>query len=182
MKRIRLWDKEFELLLTYEEIRQAVKKMAVRIKSDLEGKEVLFICILNGAFMFASDLMKELELKDAEISFCKFASYSGTNSSGLTKELIGLNETVNGRTVVILEDIVDSGQTMAGVIEQALKKGAKEVKIATLLFKPGALKADIVIDYAGINIANDFVVGYGLDYDRRGRNLKDIYTLVKKGC
>jgi hypoxanthine phosphoribosyltransferase len=179
MKRIKLWDKEFELLIPSEVIQVAVRKMAVRMKSDLEGKEALFICVLNGAFMFASDLMKELELEDAEITFCKFASYSGTNSSGCAKELIGLNETIRGRSVVILEDIVDSGQTMAGVVEQVMNKGAKEVKIATLLFKPGALKADITVDYAGISIGNDFVVGYGLDYDRRGRNLKDIYVLVK---
>lgn len=178
MKHIKLWDKEFEISLPFEEIQLAVKKMAVKMKSDLEGKEALFICILNGAFMFASDLMKELELTDAEITFLKIASYSGTNSNGTIQELIGLNEVITGRTVVILEDIVDTGQTIAGVIEQILNKGAKEVKIATLLFKPGALKADIVIDYVGIIIQNDFVVGYGLDYDRRGRNLKDIYTLI----
>jgi len=178
MKRIKLWDKEFEISLPFEEIQLAVRNMAVKMKSDLEGKEPLFICILNGAFIFASDLMRELELPDAEITFLKIASYSGMSSNGVSKELIGLNETISGRTVVILEDIIDSGQTVAGVIEQILKKGAKEVKVATLLFKPGALKADIVIDYFGIIIQNDFVVGYGLDYNRRGRNLKDIYTLV----
>jgi hypoxanthine phosphoribosyltransferase len=179
MRRIKIWDKEFELMLTYEEIQQAVKKMAARMKSDLEGKDVLFICILNGSFMFAADLMKELELTDAEISFLKVASYSGTSSNGTVKELIGLNESLEERTVVILEDIVDTGVTMAGVVKQVLSKGAKEVKVATLLFKPGALRTDITIDYIGISIENDFVVGYGLDYDRRGRNLKDIYTLVK---
>ena len=129
--------------------------------------------------MFASDLMKELELPDAEITFLKLASYSGTNSSGATKELIGLNESIAGRSVVILEDIIDSGHTMSGIIRQVLSKGAKELKIATLLFKPEAVKVDIAIDYKGFIINNDFVVGYGLDYDRRGRNLKDIYTLVK---
>jgi len=179
MKRIKLWDKEFEILLTFEEIQLAIKNMAVKMRVDLESKQTLFICILNGAFMFASDLMKELELPDAEISFLKIASYSGTGSNGVTKVLIGLNEEIAGRTVVILEDIIDSGQTIAGVIGQVLSKGAKEVKIATLLFKPGALKADVVIDYVGIVVQNDFVVGYGLDYDRRGRNLKDIYTLMK---
>lgn len=178
MKRIKLWDKVFEISLPFEEIQLAVRNMAVKMKFDLEGKETLFVCILNGAFMFASDLMKELELPDAEISFLKLASYSGTSSNGVTKELIGLNESVAGRTVVIIEDIVDSGNTIAGVIEQVLDKGAKEVKVATLLFKPGALKANIVIDYFGIIIQNDFVVGYGLDYNKRGRNLKDIYTLV----
>lgn len=179
MKRIRLWDKEFELSLTSEEIQLAIREMASKMRTDLPDKEVLFICILNGAFMFASDLMKELELQDAEITFLKLASYSGITSDGVTKELIGLNENIEGRTVVILEDIVDSGQTMAGVIEQVLNKGAKEVKVATLLFKPGALKANIKIDYFGLIVQNDFVVGYGLDYNRRGRNLKDIYTLIK---
>jgi hypoxanthine phosphoribosyltransferase len=179
MKRIKLWDKEFEILVPFEVIQLVIKNMAVKMKSDLEGKQTIFICILNGAFMFASDLMKELDLPDAEISFLKMASYSGTSSNGVTKVLIGLNEEIAGRTVVILEDIIDSGQTIAGVIEQVLSKGAKEVKIATLLFKPGALKADVIIDYVGIVVQNDFVVGYGLDYDRRGRNLKDIYTLVR---
>ena len=178
MKRVKLWDKEFEISLPYADIQLAIKQMAEKMKTDLEGKETLFICILNGAFMFASELMKELELTDAEISFLKLASYIGTSSSGEVKELIGLNEVITGRTVVILEDIVDTGHTIKGVIEQLVGKGAKEVKVATLLFKPDALKVDIKLDYVGLEIPNDFIVGFGLDYDRRGRNLKDIYTLV----
>lgn len=179
MKRIKLWDKEFEISLPYEKIQEAVKRMADRMKEDLEGKSVLFVCILNGSFMFAADLMKELELPDAEISFLKLASYSGTDSTGHIKELIGFNENIHDRTVVILEDIVDTGHTIADVISKIKAKGAREVKIATLLFKPEALKAVIHLDYIGLEIPNDFIVGYGLDYDRRGRNLKDIYTLVK---
>jgi hypoxanthine phosphoribosyltransferase len=179
MKRIKLWDKEFEVSIPYSDIQLAVKKMAEKMRSDLEGKETLFVCILNGAFMFASELMKELELKDAEISFMKLASYTGTNSTGVVKELIGLNEVITGRTVVILEDIVDTGHTIKGVIEQVIHHGAADVKIATLLFKPEALKVDLHLDYVGITIPNDFIVGFGLDYDRRGRNFKDIYTLVK---
>lgn len=179
MKRIKVWDKEFEISLPFEEIQLAIKQMAVKMKPDLEGKETLFICILNGSFMFASDLLKELELTDAEISFVKLASYTGTNSTGVTTELIGLNENISGRTVVILEDIVDTGHTMVDVVAQIKQKEAKEVKIATLLFKPAALKTDITLDYVGKEIPNDFIVGYGLDYNRRGRNLKDIYTLVK---
>lgn len=180
MKRVKLWDKEFEISIPFVEIQAAIKQMAVKMKPDLEGKEPLFICILNGSFMFASDLMKELELTDAEISFLKVASYSGTNSTGEIKELIGLNENLSGRTVVILEDIVDSGHTMVDVVAQIKSKGAKEVKVATMLFKPAALKTQIKLDYVGKEIPNDFIVGYGLDYDRRGRNLKDIYTLVKE--
>ncbi|MEI6275655.1 MAG: hypoxanthine phosphoribosyltransferase [Prolixibacteraceae bacterium] len=179
MKRVKLWDKEFEISHPYEEIQAAIKKMAAQMKVDLEGKSALFVCILNGSFMFAADLMKELELNDAEISFLKLASYTGTSSSGEIKELIGLNESIQDRTVVILEDIVDSGHTIEDVIRQINIRGAREVKIATLLFKPDAIKVNIHLDYIGIEIPNDFIVGYGLDYDRRGRNLKDIYTLVK---
>ena len=179
MRRIKLWDKEFEISLPYEEIQAAIQKMAAQMKQDLEGKNTLFVCILNGSFMFAADLMKELNLLDAEISFLKLASYSGTASSGEIKELIGLNENILNRTVVVLEDIVDSGHTIADVMAQINALGAKEVKIATLLFKPAALKTKIHLDYVGIEIPNDFIVGYGLDFDRRGRNLKDIYTLVK---
>ena len=179
MKRIKLWDKEFEISLPFEEIQTAIKKMAAQMKIDLEGKSALFVCILNGSFMFAADLMKELELNDAEISFLKLASYTGTASTGEIKELIGFNEDIKDRTVVILEDIVDSGHTIADVMAQITERGAKEVKIATLLFKPDAMKMKIHLDYVGIVIPNDFIVGYGLDYDRRGRNLKDIYTLVK---
>jgi len=180
MKRVKLWDKEFEVSLPNADIQIAIKKMADTMGKELEGKETLFICILNGAFMFASELMKEIELTDAEISFLKLASYTGTGSTGEVKELIGLNEVITGRTVVILEDIVDTGHTIKGVIKQLIEKGAKEVKVAALLFKPNALKVDIKLDYVGIEIPNDFIVGFGLDYDRRGRNFKDIYTLIKE--
>ena len=179
MKRVQLWDKEFEISHPYEEIQAVVKKMAAQMRTDLEGRNPLFVCILNGSFMFAADLLKELELNDAEISFLKLASYSGTSSTGEIKELIGLNENLDGRVVVILEDIVDSGHTIADVVKQVSARGASEVKIATLLFKPDAVKVEVALNYIGISIPNDFIVGYGLDYDRRGRNLKDIYTLVK---
>ena len=180
MKRIKVWDKEFEISLNYSDIQHAIKQIAKKMKVDLKGKETLFICILNGAFMFAAELMKEVELNDSEISFLKLSSYSGIGSTGDVKELIGVNEVIADRTIVILEDIVDSGQTVKEVYDQLYKKGAKEVKIATLLFKPDALKVNINIDYIGIVIPNDFIVGFGLDYNRRGRNLKDIYTLVKE--
>ena len=145
MKRVKLWDKEFEISHPFEEIQVAIKKMAARMRTDLEGKSALFVCILNGSFMFAADLMKELELNDAEISFLKLASYSGTSSTGEIKELIGLNENITDRTVVILEDIVDSGHTIEDVIKQISSRGAKEVKIATLLYKPDAVPFDKVV-------------------------------------
>ena len=180
MRRIKLWDKEFEISLPYADIQLAIKEMADIMKKDLVNKETLFICILNGAFMFASELLKELDLDDAEITFLKLASYEGTSSTGKFKELIGLNEKIAGRTVVILEDIVDTGHTIKHVIEQVKNKGALDVKIATMLFKPEALQVDLALDYVGKVIPNDFIVGFGLDYDRRGRNFKDIYTLVKE--
>ena len=180
MKRIKVWDKEFEISLNYSDIQHAIRQIAEKMKVDFEGKETLFICILNGAFMFAAELMKEVELNDSEISFLKLSSYSGIGSTGDVKELIGVNEVIAGRTIVILEDIVDTGQTVSKVHDQLISKGAREVRIATLLFKPDALKVKINIDYAGIVIPNDFIVGFGLDYNRRGRNLKDIYTLVKE--
>jgi len=180
MKRINVWDKEFEISLYFTDIQHAIRQIAQKMKVDLEGKETLFICILNGAFMFAAELMKEVELNDSEISFLKLSSYSGIGSTGDIKELIGVNEVITDRTIVILEDIVDTGQTVKKVYDQLINKGAKEVRIATLLFKPGALKVNINVDYIGILIPNDFIVGFGLDYNRRGRNLKDIYTLVKE--
>ena len=180
MKRIKIWDKEFEISLNYSDIQYSIRQIANKMKVDLKGKETLFICVLNGAFIFAAELMKEVELHDSEISFLKLSSYSGISSTGEIKELIGFNEVIAGRNIVILEDIVDSGRTVKLVCDQLMNKGAKEVKIATLLFKPDALKVNINIDYIGIVIPNDFIVGFGLDYNRRGRNLKDIYALIKK--
>jgi len=180
MKRIKIWDKEFEISINYSDIQHSIREIANKMKVDLEGKETLFICVLNGAYMFAAELMKEVELHDSEISFLKLASYSGISSTGEIKELIGFNEVIAGRNIVILEDIVDSGRTVKLVCEQLMNKGAKEVRIAALLFKPDALMVDIQIDYTGIVIPNDFIVGFGLDYNRRGRNLRDIYTLVKE--
>jgi len=178
MDRIRLWDKEFEKSISYETIKSTIKNMAKEMRPAVEGKNTLFICILNGSFMFASDLMKELCIPDSEISFLKLSSYQGTNSTGKVKELIGLNENIKGRNVVILEDIIDSGHTILNVLEQLKGKEVAEVKVATLFFKPEALETDIMPDYTGFEIPNDFIVGYGLDYDRLGRNLKDIYTLA----
>lgn len=180
MKRVKLWDKEFEVSLPNEEILESIGKMAGQIREDLEGKNPLFLCVLNGCFMFAADLLKEVELTDAEVSFVKLASYEGTSTTENVKQLIGLNEDLKGRTVVIVEDIVDSGITISNLIEQVKERGAADIRVATLLFKPNALKRDVTLNYVGLEIPNDFIVGYGLDYDGRGRNLKDIYTLVSE--
>lgn len=180
MKNVTIIDKEFELFIPYEKIRSIVEEMAEKMNNDLKDKNPLFICILNGSFMFAAEIFKRISLLDAEISFIKLASYSGTTTTGSVKELIGLNEDLTGRTVVVLEDIVDSGITIAKTIEQIQSKNPLEIKIATLLLKPDALRVKVPLDYIGIEIPNDFIVGYGLDYNGRGRNLIDIYKVTEK--
>lgn len=178
MGNIKVLDKEFELFIPYEKIRSVVEKMADDMNRDLAGKSPLFLCVLNGAFMFAAEVFKRVSLLDTEISFVKLASYEGTSSTGKLKELIGLNEDLQGRTVVILEDIIDTGITIENTIKQIKAKNAAEVYVATLLLKPEALIREINIDYVGLEIPNDFIVGYGLDYNGRGRNLIDIYKVV----
>jgi len=179
MKNVLIHDKEFELFIPYEKIRSIVEEMAEKMNNDFQDKNPLFICILNGSFMFAAEIFKRISLLDAEISFIKLASYSGTNTTGSVKQLIGLNEDLTGRTVIILEDIVDSGITIANTIEQIQAKNPAEIKIATLLLKPDALQIKVQLDYIGLEIPNDFIVGYGLDYNGRGRNLIDIYKVTE---
>ncbi len=178
MSRVKILDKEFELSIPESELLKAVDQVAERINKDLEGKNPLMICVLNGSFMFASDLMKRITIP-CEISFVKLTSYSGTNSTGKVKELIGLNEDITDRTIVLLEDIVDTGLTIIDTVEQVKAMGPAEVRVATMLFKPDACKRDVTLDYIGMNIPNDFIVGYGLDYDGFGRNLNGIYTVVE---
>jgi hypoxanthine phosphoribosyltransferase len=180
MRNVTILDKEFELFIPYEKIRAIIEEMAEKMNNDLKDKNPLFICILNGSFMFAAEVFKRISLLDAEISFVKLASYSGTSTTGTVKELIGLNESLTGRTVVVLEDIVDSGITIAKTIEQIQSKNPLEIKIATLLLKPDALQVKVPLDYIGLEIPNDFIVGYGLDYNGRGRNLIDIYKVIDK--
>jgi len=178
MSIIQILDKKFETFIPFEKINAAIKQMAVKINNDLKEKTPIFLVILNGSFMFAGDLMKKMEFP-CEISFIKLASYAGTQSTENVKELIGFNEDIKGRTIVIVEDIIDSGFTLAGVTKQLNEMGAGEVKIATLLFKPQAFKETYKIDYIGLDIPNDFIVGYGLDYNQQGRNYKDIYKIVE---
>lgn len=179
MKEIQLKDKRFRINIAGNDILTQVKRVANEVNRDLKGQNPLFLVVLNGAFMFASDLMKHIEI-DCEISFVKLASYQGTQSTEKVKELIGLNEDLYGRTVVIVEDIVDTGITMEGIISDLLKKGVADVRIATLLFKPQAFQKDYKIDYIGMDIPNDFIVGYGLDYDGLGRNFQDIYKIIEQ--
>lgn len=177
MTTVRVSDKEFELFIPYEKILSVVEQLAGEMNEKLKDEKPLFLSILNGSFMFAADLFKCITLPDAEISFVKMASYKGENSTGVVKELLGLNEDITGRTVVVLEDIVDSGNTIKQIIEQLKNKKVKEVKVATLLFKPESLKEKIKPDYVGFEIPDDFIVGYGLDYNGKGRNLIDIYKI-----
>ena len=177
MRLITIKDKQFKSYISSVKISEAVKKVAEKINSDLAGESPVFLAVLNGSFMFAADLMKEINLP-CEISFVKLASYHGTTSSGTITELIGLNQDLSGRTVVIIEDIVDTGNTVEKLAELLNNKKVKSFKIATAFFKPTAYTKKIKIDYIGLEIPNDFVVGYGLDYDGLGRNLKDVFVLA----
>lgn len=179
MDKVKVRDKEFTLFLTAEDIDKAVEQVAEMINLDMQGKEPLFLCILNGAFVFASDLLKKVEV-DCEISFVKLSSYSGTRTTNTVKELIGLDQSLEGRIVIIVEDIIDTGITMAYTLDKLRDLGAVDVRIATLLFKPEAFKKEYAIDYVGIAIPNKFIVGYGLDYDGHGRNLPDIYQIIEE--
>lgn len=179
MDRIKLHDKEFDIFIPYEKINEAVKKVANEINNDLKGEDVLFICILNGSFMFTAELFKEVELDEPEVTFLKLSSYEGTDTTGQVKKLIGLNEPVRGRTLVVLEDIIDTGITIVEVMNMLKEHHPKDVKIATLLLKPEKFGDKMPIDYVGMEIGNDFIVGFGLDYDQKGRNLKDIYKVVE---
>jgi len=179
MNTIQIKDKQFFLSIPEVEIQAAVLKIAEAINRDIADKNPLFICVLNGAFMFAGDLMKNVNIP-CEITFIKLASYEGLYTTGAVKEIIGLNESVVGRNVVVVEDIVDTGITMERILSSLQAKGANEIRVCTFLQKPDALQRDITVDYVAMNIPNEFIVGYGLDYDGYGRNLKDIYTVVSE--
>jgi hypoxanthine phosphoribosyltransferase len=176
MKRIRIKDKHFTVYIPSEQIQKRIDEVAEKINTELAGKRPLFLAVLNGSFLFAADLMKRLTI-DCEISFIKVASYHGTSSSGNVKQLIGLNEDLRHRTVVVLEDIVDTGLTLESLRNQIMKMEPRELKFVTLLFKPEAYTRDIKIDYIGLEVPNHFLVGYGLDYDGLGRNMEDIFVL-----
>lgn len=178
MSIVQIKDKTFKTFIPEQEILQRVKAVADRLNHDMEGKNPLFLAVLNGSFMFAADLMRNITIP-SEISFVKLASYQGTTTTGEVKEVIGINEDLTGRTVVIVEDIVDAGFTMKRMLETLGTRGPESLHICTLLLKPGKLQVKLDVEYAAMEIPNDFIVGYGLDYDQQGRNLRDIYTLVK---
>jgi hypoxanthine phosphoribosyltransferase len=175
---IKVHDKSFDIYLPEAKIQEKVKELAEEINKDYAGKKPLFIAILNGSFMFASDLFKYLTI-DAEICFIKLASYKGMKSSGNVVTAIGLDQDLIGREVIIVEDIVDTGKTLSEFLPKLQHQQPASLKIASLLHKPEALKHPLTIDYVGFTIPNKFVVGYGLDYDGLGRNLKEIYQVVQ---
>ncbi len=178
MKEITILDRKFREMIPESDIGIRIAEMAEEINRDYEGREVVFLVILNGAFMFASDLFRKIRL-DAKISFVKLASYEGTRSSGNVRELIGVNEDISDKHLIVVDDIIDTGHTLEAIIEELSKRRVAGVKVAALLFKPAAYLKNIPVDYAGFKIPNDFVVGYGLDYEGYGRNLTSIYTLTK---
>ena len=176
--RVQVHDKVFEKSIEFDKIDKAIGRIADKLNNDLHDKNPLFLSVLNGAFMFSADLFKKLSFP-CEISFVKLASYSGTNSTENVRHLIGFDEDIKGRTVVVVEDIIDSGLTMIEVMKQLEEKEVGEIRIATLLFKPEAFKGNYKVHYVGMEIPNDFIVGYGLDYNKHGRNFKDIYKIVE---
>ena len=178
METIKIHDKWFRTSYTETEILKHIKEVADRINNDMKGKNPLFLAVLNGSFMFAADLMKMINIP-CEISFVKLASYEGTMSTGKIKEVFGINEDISGRTIIIVEDIVESGLTMKRMIDTLGTRNPESVHICTLLLKPERLQVNLDIEYAAMKIPNDFIVGYGLDYDRQGRDSRDIYTLVE---
>lgn len=178
-KVITVKDKQFEIFINQADVELNIGKIAAQMNVDLDGKHPIFVAVLNGAFMFASELMKEVSIP-SEITFVRLASYEGTRSTNKVEEVLGLNESIKDRTVVVLEDIVDTGNTMISLINELSKHEPKEIKIATLLLKPDALQHPIRPDYVALEIPSDFILGYGLDYDGYGRNLKDIYKIIEK--
>lgn len=176
MNTVKLHDKTFKPFLSEKEIQTAIQKLAVEIQKDYQDLNPIFIGILNGSFLFTADLVREFT-GDCEVTFLRMASYEGTNSTGKVQTVMGIKESLKDRHVVIIEDIVDTGNTVEKLFEVLTKEQPASLKIATLLYKPNAYKKDIPIDYVAKIVGNEFLVGYGLDYDGLGRNLKDIYII-----
>lgn len=178
MNTIQINGKTFRPSIPETEILKRVKAVADQINKDMAGKNPLFLAVLNGSFIFAADLMRMLTIP-CEISFVKLASYQGTTTTGTIKEVIGINEDLTGRTIIILEDIVETGLTIKRMIETLGTRNPESIHICTLLLKPERLQVPLDVEYVAIRIPNDFILGYGLDYDQQGRNLRDIYTIVE---
>lgn len=177
MKEVTYEGMTFEPYITAEAIKERIVSLGRQIVRDCGDSKPLFVCVLNGAFPFASDLFREVEDIDAEITFIRLKSYDGMGSTGKVKEMMGLKEDIEGRTVIVVEDIVDTGRTIAGLLETLRQRNPADIKVATLLYKPDALQFDIKPDYIGFQIPQKFIIGFGLDLNGHARNLKDIYIL-----
>ena len=177
MSVVKIKDKTFKVSIPEAEILKSVKAVADRINHDMADKNPLLLAMLNGSFVFAADLMRMINVP-CEISFVKMSSYAGTSSTGKVKQLIGLGEEIKGRTVIVVEDIIESGLTMQTLLSTLEEMQPESVHICTLLLKPECLKVPLDVEYVAMEIPNDFILGYGLDYDQQGRNLRDIYTVV----
>ena len=178
MNEVRILDKKFRELISEQAIKKRIDEIALQINRDFIGSEVIFVGILNGAFMFAADLYRKIDLT-SRITFVKLASYQGISSSGSIKELIGWNEDLENKKIILVEDIVDTGATLERTVNELVIRNVAEIKIVSMLFKPTAYTKDIPINYIGFEIPNNFVIGYGLDYNGYGRNLSSIYTLTR---
>ena len=178
MSKIRIHDREFVKSISREEIDKEIKRVAAQINHDYAGKRPLFLGVLNGSFMFVADLLKNIEL-ECEISFVKLSSYQGTETTGQVREVIGLSESLEGRDVIILEDIVDTGHTMHKMMQSLKNSNPASVEIASLFVKPARMQVPVDVKYALFTIPDRFIVGYGLGYDGLGRNLPDVYDVVE---
>jgi|TARA_Y100000385_G_scaffold285530_1_gene345610 hypoxanthine phosphoribosyltransferase len=176
MKKITLADKNFRLFISAQDLKSAITFLADKINHDYSHKSPVFLCVLNGSFIFASELIKQFKY-DCKVSFIKLSSYQGIASTGNIRELIGLNENLNQKDVIIVEDIVDSGATVANVVDNISKLNPRSIEVATLLFKPKAYQKNIPINYSAVEVGNEFLVGFGLDYNGLGRNLEEIYII-----
>ena len=176
MSTIKIHDREFVKSIPAEEIAARVKMVAERINKDYAGRRPLLLGVLNGCFMFVSDLMKNLEI-ECEISFVKFSSYQGAETTGTVKQLVGLAESIEGRDVIVVEDIVDTGLTMHKMLETLASENPASISIASLFLKPARLRVPVEVKYSAFEIPDRFIVGYGLDYDGLGRNLPDVYDV-----
>lgn len=177
-KTILVKDKTFAISIPESELKKQIRRVAAEISRDYAGRQPVFLAVLNGSFIFAADLLREVDLP-CEISFVKLASYQGTNTTGTIREVIGLNVDITGRPIIIVEDIVDTGLTMAHMLDTLKRQNPASIDICTLLLKPSKLQVRLDVRYCCKEIPDDFVVGYGLDYDGFGRNTKDIYTIIK---
>jgi len=175
---MQIHDKHFQLLISSNKIQQRIRELALQINSDYMDRNPLFLSILNGAFIFTADIIREIDIP-AEVSFIRLKSYKKMESSGKVKELLGLEQNIFNRNIIIIEDIVDTGKTLNHVLEEFKELGANSIEILTLLHKPEANNIPLNPAYVGFEIPNEFVVGYGLDYDGYGRNLKDIYKVIE---